>query len=75
MLLVAVWWQFSDAPFPDADESCSRRLLVCICGVKLGGVSFVVMATPLLPPHYRAFIAHTSRSASVLRFGTLASRI
>jgi len=28
--------------------------------------------TPLLQPHYRAFIAHTSRSAPVLRFGTLA---
>src|SRR5215469_16240056 len=30
--------------------------------------------TPLLQPHYRAFIAPTSRSAPVLRFGTLASR-
>src|SRR5215469_1801614 len=29
---------------------------------------------PLLPPHYRAFVTHTSRSAPVLRFGTLASR-
>ena len=30
--------------------------------------------TPLLQPHYRAFIATTGRSAPVLRFGTLASR-
>src|SRR5215469_136660 len=30
--------------------------------------------TPLLQPHYRAFIARTSRSVPVLRFGTLASR-
>src|SRR6516162_2425825 len=30
--------------------------------------------TPLLQPHYRAFIAHTSRSAPVLRIGTLASQ-
>src|SRR5262249_12660375 len=30
--------------------------------------------TPLLQPHYRSFIAPTSRSAPVLRFGTLASR-
>src|SRR5215467_8840250 len=27
---------------------------------------------PLLQPHYRAFIAHTSRSVPVLRVGTLA---
>src|SRR5215469_205481 len=31
--------------------------------------------TPLLWPHYRAFIAPTSRSAPVLRFGTLASQL
>src|SRR5438132_8133512 len=30
--------------------------------------------TPLLQPHYRAFIAHTSRPVPVLRIGTLASR-
>src|SRR6266567_1107877 len=30
--------------------------------------------TPLLQPHYRAFIAHTSRPVPVLRLGTLASR-
>ena len=30
--------------------------------------------TPLLQPYYRAFFAHTSRSAPVLRIGTLASR-
>src|SRR6516164_9809694 len=30
--------------------------------------------TPLLQPHYRAFLAPTSRSAPVLRLGTLASR-
>src|SRR5439155_18101343 len=30
--------------------------------------------TPLLQPHYRAFLARTSRSAPVLRIGTLASR-
>ena len=30
--------------------------------------------TPLLQPHYRAFFARTSRSAPVLRIGTLASR-
>jgi hypothetical protein len=30
--------------------------------------------TPLLQPHYRVFIARTSRSAPVLRIGTLASR-
>src|SRR6266700_3133936 len=29
---------------------------------------------PLLQPHYRAFIAHTDRSAPMLCFGTLASR-
>src|SRR5260370_34071342 len=30
--------------------------------------------TPLLQPHYRAFVAHTSRPVPVLRLGTLASR-
>jgi len=30
--------------------------------------------TPLLQPHYRAFIAPTSRPVPVLRLGTLASR-
>src|SRR5207244_6959181 len=30
--------------------------------------------TPLLQPHYRAFLASTSRSAPVLCIGTLASR-
>ena len=35
---------------------------------------FRVFLTQLLQPHYRTFFARTSRSAPVLRIGTLASR-
>ena len=59
--------------------SCLAVLAACAFSLAIGATGSCSSVqppdpTPLLQPHYRAFLARTSRSAPVLRIGTLASR-
>ena len=74
-------WRFEAFPCRTAPKGPPSSLVQHDALERLLDTMFPVVSTirppdpiPLLQPHYRAFIAFTDRSASVLRIGTLASR-